>query len=242
MRFPVVHQALLALVLVGCAIAPPAPPAAKAVALPPAVTLNRLHGNPGETMEFLITLRGITVGRVQTAVGQPGLISGRQAIIVKSQAIGEGVIAIATDYRGELTTTLDLERGAPMSMRKEEWMVVLGKPDHNEHSQSWGITNDRHEAHSAAGLLRGWISRPGDRATFRLWFGGGTEVTVVNSGRVLFPVGNRPAIRYDGTVGTEHPFTVWISDDTARVPLRMRAPTPLGVAEAELVHYDAPRD
>ncbi len=240
------HPALLALALVGCAVAPAATPApaSKAAALPPAVVLTRLHGNPGETMEFVMTLRGITVGRVQTAVGQPGTIDGREAIIVKSRAVGEGVIALAASYRAELTTTLDLERGLPMSMHKEEWIELPGKDaDHDEDERTWSEDgDDGHDPHSAAGLLRGWSSRPGDRATVRMWFGGGSEVTVVDSGRVIFPVGNRPAVRYDGSFGEDRRFTVWISDDTARVPLRMRAPTPLGIAEAELVSYDAAKD
>lgn len=54
--------------------------------------------------------------------------------------------------------------------------------------------------------------------------------------------GNRPAVRYDGNVEDKHRFTVWISDDVARVPLKMRAATKLGVVEAELVHYAAPKD
>lgn len=245
MRFSLVQPALLALALVGCAVAPAATPApaSKAAALPPPITLTRLHGNPGETMEFVVTLRGITVGRVQTAVGQPGTIDGRQAIIVKSRAVGEGVIAIAADYRAELTSTLDLERGIPMSMHKEEWMNLPGKDDdHNEYHRTWDTDNDLHEPHSAAALLRGWQSQPGDRATVTMWFGGGNRVTVVDSGRVVFPVNNRPAVRYDGSFGEDRRFTVWISDDTARVPLRMRAPTPLGIAEAELVSYDAPKN
>ena len=241
MRFSIMHPALYALALVGCAVAPTAP-ASKAAALPEPITLTRLHGNPGETMEFALTLRGIAVGRVETAVGQPGTIDGRQAIIVKSRAVGEGVIALAADYRAELTTTLDLERGIPMSMHKEEWMNLPGEDEnHDEDERTWDEDSDQHEPHSAAGLLRGWQSRPGDRATVMMWFGGGSEVTVVDSGRVVFPVGNRPAVRYDGSFG-DHTFSVWISDDTARVPLRMRAPTPLGVAEAELVSYDAPKD
>lgn len=243
MRFSLVHLALLALALVGCAVAPAATPApaSKAVAASPAVTLTRLHGNPGETMEFLITLRGITVGRVQTAVGQPGWINGRHAIIVKSRAVAEGVIAVFTEYLGELTTTLDLEANLPIDMRKEEWMVFNGKRDHNEYQRSWD-DDETHDFHSAAGILRGWRSRPGDRGTAKMWFKGGVDVEVVDAGRVVFPTGNRPAVRYEGTVGDEHRFTVWISDDEARVPLRMHAATEWGAVVAELVDYVAPPD
>lgn len=236
------HPALLALALLGCAVAPAATPApaSKAAALQPAVRLARLHGNPGETMEFVITLRGITVGRVQTAVGQPGTIDGRSAVIVKSRATAEGMIAVFTEYLGELTTTLDLEAGVPIDMRKEEWIVFRGKRDHNEYHRTWE-DDGTHDFHSAAGVLRGWRSRPGERGAARMWFGGGVEVEVVDAGRMIFPTGNRPAVRYDGTVADRR-FTVWISDDAARVPLRMHATTKWGAVEAELVHYEAPRD
>jgi hypothetical protein len=242
-RFSLVHPALLVLALVGCAVAPAATPApaSKAVAQPPAVPLDRLHGNPGETMEFVVSLRGITVGRVLTAVGQPGWIDGRHALIVKSRATVEGMIAVFTEYIGELTTTLDLDRGVPIEMHKEEWIVFNGKRDHDEHHRTWH-DNDSHDPHSAAGVLRGWRSQPGDRGAVTMWFGGGTSVEVLDAGRVVFPIGNRPAVRYEGKVGEDRRFTVWISDDEARVPLRMRAATKWGDISAELVHYEAPRD
>lgn len=242
MRFSIMHPALLALALVGCAVAPAATPApaSKAVAQPPAVTLDRLHGNPGETMEFAVSLRGFTVGRVQTAVGQPGWIDGRHAIIVKSRATVDGMIAVFTEYLGELTTTLDLERGIPIEMHKEEWIVFNGKHDHDEYHRTWN--DETHDPHSAAGVLRGWRSRPGDRGTVTMWFGGGSAVEVVDAGHVVFPDGNRPAVRYEGKTEDDRRFTVWISDDEARVPLRMTASTKFGVVNAELVHYEAPRD
>ena len=242
MRFSFVHPAILALALLGCAVAPAATsaPASKAAAVSAAVPLVRLHGNPGETMEFVVTLRGLTIGRVQTAVGQPGWVNGRRSIIVKSRATVEGLIAVFSEYLGELTTTLDLERGTPIEMHKEEWMVLDGNRDHNEYHRTW--SDETHDPHSAAGVLRGWRSQPGDRGAVTMWFGGGSTVEVIDAGRVVFPDGNRPAVLYEGTAEGDHRFTVWISDDAARVPLRMQASTKFGVVNAELVHYEAAPD
>jgi hypothetical protein len=52
----------------------------------------------------------------------------------------------------------------------------------------------------------------------------------------------QPAVRYDGVARGKFPFKIWISDDTARVPLRMETSTKWGAVVVELVEYNAPRD
>lgn len=245
MRPSTMTRALLVMSFGACASVPPtAAPASKAAppdAEPAAVTLDRPHGIPGEVMEFVLEGRGITVGRVVTTVGQPGQIDDRPAIIVRSRATSEGLLATFAEYVGEMTTTIDLERGTPLSMSKEEWIVLNGKPDHNTYARTWH-DGDHHDPHSAAAVLRGWLSQPGDRGQLTVgWSSNAIEVAIVDAGREIMPDGNRPAVRYDG-IAKQHTFSVWISDDVARVPLLMRANTKWGSVSAALVHYEAPRN
>jgi hypothetical protein len=97
--------------------------------------------------------------------------------------------------------------------------------------------------------LRGWRSQPGDRATLIVDIARTRiDVVITDAGRTVLPPGNRPAVRYDGVAthdaGEEtdhaHRFSVWISDDTARVPLRMRGSTKWGSVAADLIDYVAP--
>jgi hypothetical protein len=52
----------------------------------------------------------------------------------------------------------------------------------------------------------------------------------------------QPAIRYDGMVEGEIPMTAWVSDDAARVPLKLVAQSRWGEIAVELVDYQIPSD
>jgi hypothetical protein len=110
-----------------------------------------------------------------------------------------------------------------------------------------------HDAHSAMAQLRGWKAPPGTMQTVyvvggrRLWRADVRYAGAVTIGSAL---GNRRAIRYDGasyrarpdlTVESDKPartFSVWLSDDADRVPLRVTASTELGEIEIELTEYN----
>jgi len=112
-----------------------------------------------------------------------------------------------------------------------------------------------HDAHSAMAAVRTWQSEPGASRT--LWVMGGrrawrADVTFVGGETLGTSVGNRAALRLQGTAyrlrsdrtvdaaRTPRTFTVWISDDGDRVPLRVVANTELGDVVIELVDYQRP--
>ncbi|MGE3459557.1 MAG: DUF3108 domain-containing protein [Kofleriaceae bacterium] len=109
-----------------------------------------------------------------------------------------------------------------------------------------------HDAHTAMADLRGWRANVGaQRRVFiiggrRVWrvdltYGG---ITTIGSA-----LGNRRAVRYDGRafrakhnlkVESTKPgrtFSVWLSDDADRVPLKMVATTELGEVVMDLTDY-----
>jgi hypothetical protein len=130
----------------------------------------------------------------------------------------------------------------------------VGKPE-RKHSQEIPVEVPVHDAHSVLGVLRAWTPADGTRAYFyvvggrRLWHN-----TIVFAGReaIRTSMGTFPAIRIDG-VATRltrqlavddrkkpRSYSLWISDDANRVPLRMTASTEYGDVQAELVDYDRP--
>lgn len=110
-----------------------------------------------------------------------------------------------------------------------------------------------HDAHSAMAQLRGWRAAPGTmRSVFvvggrRLWR---VDVTYVGSDTIGSALGNRRAVRYTGqsyrarrnlTLESDRPsrtFSVWLTDDADRVPLKVTAHTELGEVTMDLTEYN----
>ena len=116
-------------------------------------------------------------------------------------------------------------------------------------------TNTVHDTHSAMAQVRGWRPAPGTtRSVFvvggrRLWR---VDVRFVGSETIGSAVGNRRAIKFEGQsfrakgnfeIESDKParsFTVWLSDDGDRVPLKVLAKTELGDVTIDLTEYNRP--
>jgi len=112
-----------------------------------------------------------------------------------------------------------------------------------------------HDSLSVLGTLRAWQPDEGDRAYFYAL----TDM-VLNRHTAQFagyetvrtPLGSTPAMRIrvdvyeasaDGHVGDkldDQSYTIWISNDSSRRPLRMHLPHRLGRIKLELVDYERP--
>jgi hypothetical protein len=231
--------AVIAVGLAGCAQGLTKSP--KPDGPPTSELAGQTFGVPGEAMEFQVALRGVTVGRVVVSVGKPGFVDGRRAIIVRSRGTSAGFLSLISDLRWELTTTLDLDTGLPIHEIEESWLQIKGEPEHHRDERTWGERG--YNLHAAAGALRGWQSRAGQRATFDVTIDHNQlDVELWESARELLASAQEPAVRYDGIVRGKYHFAVWISDDEARVPLLLRTDTKWGAVAVELVRYDPPID
>lgn len=112
-----------------------------------------------------------------------------------------------------------------------------------------------YDTHSAMAQLRGWRARPGAARTVfvvggrRLWR---VDLHYMGSETIGSVLGNRRAVRFDGVsyrarsdfaIESKQPartFSVWLSDDADRVPLKMVAKTELGDVTMDLTSYDRP--
>jgi len=230
-------RALAVVVVAGCTGVPrAAPPQTRATPLVGAVL-----AVPGETMEFKVALRGITVGLVQTAVGSPGVFEERRAINVRSRGKTDGLLQLLGDLTWELDSTVDLERGVPIWDHEEARAELAGHAEHHDRRQHWDADDRHHDIHSAVASIRNWKSAPGQRTELEVEIGGARfPVTMWHVGRAM--AAHQPAIRYDGVAADQFAFSAWISDDAARVPLRLAARTQWGEITVELVDYQVPAD
>ncbi len=225
------------IVLAACSRLPPAAPAGKTVALAAGSLAME-----NELMEFRVSLRGVTFGFVQTAIGRPGWVEGHRAIIVRSRGQGDGLAALFGEITWELTTTLDLDSGMPIEDREEATMAFAGKHEHARDDHTWHDGDTRHDPHSAIGVIRAWSSHPGDRIELEVTVGGGHfEAALWDAGREYLATAHKPAVRYDGVADHDIKFAAWLSDDAARVPLAFHAESPIGVIAIDLVDYQAPQ-
>src|SRR6186997_2443086 len=69
---------------------------------------------PGEHMEWEGRWCGVLVGRVQLAVGQPGELEGKEALVIRSLATSDGALAVAKRGQMELVTWIDLALQVPL--------------------------------------------------------------------------------------------------------------------------------
>jgi hypothetical protein len=235
-----VLRALPLLLLAGCATAAAgASMSASNAGEAKPMQLAMVYGVPGETMEYEFALRGIPVGRVVVAVGDVGWIEGRRAMIVRGRGQSAGLAALLAEMVWEMTSTVDLDHGYVLASHEETAMTFAGTTEH-EH-QNIGDEHV-HDIMSAVGAIRAWRSAPAQRAEISIRLGSSSlSGVLVDASHEFLASAERPAVKYTGTFEGRVHITGWLSDDTARVPLRLEMDTPIGRLTVDLVDYHAPR-
>ena len=203
----------------------------------------RLFAMPGENFEFVVKLRGIMLGRVRTAIGEPGLHAGHRAIIMRSRGDATGVLAIFGKLAYELTTMLDVERGGTLVNREESWLEIAGREEHERDDLvPEGDFPLPYDAHAAMAHMRAWQTAPGEEDHVFLRVADmDFTLKLRHSGVEWMAHAKVHAIRYHGiveTISDHYPFTIWISDDPSRVPVKLVTGSEWGTISAELEAYD----
>jgi hypothetical protein len=236
--------ASLLIAATGCArgFADPAPTAPGAA---PVVESKAPVGVPGEGIVYKVSLRGIAVGRVQVAVGEPGFVDGRPAIIVRTRATSTGLAALIGDISYDLTTTLATDTGEALE-ETESWDVKFaGEHEHDSHHRTLASDGslDRN-VHAVVGQLRAWRSKLGESRDENLRLGDiHLSLALSDSGREFLASANLPSARYMGSAQEgRYPVTMWLSDDETRVPLKLVANSKLGEIAVEMASYDITHD
>ncbi len=143
----------------------------------------------------------------------------------------------------------------PESPRVEQTVWRYGRTTKETRRQATLPSAWVHDPLSSLFLLRAWPARDGARARFwtlggtRLWK---TELSVEGRETVDTPLGSRACVKINGVsqrmVSATHAdlhkkprtFTVWMSDDEQRIPLKIAAHTEYGDILVTAMSYEAP--
>jgi len=230
--------------------------------------------HPGEAMTFEVSLAGVLAGEAAIAVGEPGEVDGRKAIVVTSRVASAGAFRWVKLVEDTLTTTIDMDTGLPISHTADtQFGPKLYHADNTfdgaQVDLAWhkGDSDLRHthydfrdvvahDAHTAMASMRTWDGTDGE--VRRLYLVGGrriwkTDVTWAGRETIATTMGNQATIRFEGVSTRVTPrlkpqndkkpprtFTVWLTDDGDRAPVRVVAHTELGDVLIELTSYTRP--
>src|SRR3954470_18096854 len=222
------RRAILLFALTACA---------GSVATPPAVA--QVDDIP-ESLQYDVALRGMTVGHVVVSIGEPGEVDGRRAVVVRSSAKGGGALSLFSDLDWELETVVALDDTHAISEQEAvDVCPIVGEAIHEKNTRELTGSAD-YNVHSAAEMIRAWHSRRGEDKSFDLRVSDiYLDVKLHDAAREMSA--KLPAVRYDGIVRDKYPVSIWVSDDAARVPLRMVSASKWGDIAVDLVAYDANR-
>lgn len=197
---------------------------------------------PGEYALYDLKVRGLVVGEIELATGQPGLIDGAVAHYVVMRGTAAGIPRMFVEAEMKMTAEISSDPDRPRTTTGTLWARFRGKEKTDK--KDTRMPAGRHNPITAMIALRGWRPEPGEVATLTVGKGSGTElVLVAQSGKIRGPF-RRPARRLAGIARSRSksaPFEVWISDDRDRVPLLVRFATKYGDVTLELVGYRRPR-
>jgi hypothetical protein len=156
-----------------------------------------------------------------------------------------------TATSGDTTTTAHADFTANAAI------VRFAKPDETKphvYRVNFG-GQPAYDAHAAMAVLRGWHGAVGAKRTLyvvggkRLWR---VDMSFVGVESVGSAMGNRRAVHFEGAAFRARPnltlesqaatrtFSVWLTDDADRVPLKLVAKTELGEVAMDLLEYDRP--
>jgi hypothetical protein len=278
MRYrPRVHRAVLISLVCACGGAnhgdpsvPHSPPVAAAT-LPsgaPFVT-------PGERMSYTLALGEMQLATYDVAVGDITDVAGKRAIVVQSHAKAIGLVKMVANIDDTFTSWIDVTNGRPLRWVVDEFATKSTDKERTEarmYERSGDMLpmdfhiNDEppkpepqrvampdiwdYNAFTIA--LRGWEAPPGSTVTaevLRSRYMWNVTMTVHGKEQVKTPLGDFPALRFDGHTfkllrdGKRDPdsdardFSVWISDDADRVPLQTVARTDYGAIKMVIAEY-----
>lgn len=230
--------------------------------------------HPGEAMTFEVSLGGVIAGEAALAVGQPGEVDGKQAIVITSRVASAGAFRWIKVVEDNLTTTIDMDTGLPLTHVADTQFgekryhadntfdgaqvdLDWNKGDRNQRHTHYDFRDVvAHDAHTAMASMRTWEGADGE--VRRLYLVGGrriwqTDVTWAGRETIATSMGNQATVRLEGVSTRVTPrlkvqdakkpprtFTVWMTDDGDRAPVRVVAHTELGDVVIELTSYARP--
>ncbi len=179
----------------------------------------------GESITWKVTFAGIEGGRARLAVGAPGVVEGRNVVMVSAQARTSGLFAAIKRLEDDITSWVDAATGAPVRTESETNLDGKRRITHASFSEThatmrtWApasraegapmresnrrlpLRQTTHDAMSSLLMIRGWDAADGARGRFftlggrQLW---STVLSVEAREEIDGPLGLRRCIRIGG--------------------------------------------
>ena len=186
---------------------------------PPVIAIvTELNLPPGETLIWDVHAEGLSIGRAEWSVGEDE---------VHTTFATNELASMFSSAHDDLYTHFDRAAARPLGMHE-----VL-EIDGQTHNYDAPLDGHIHTIHTALGWLRAWAHADAPPAVIAVAHAG--EVYKVE---IATPVKDElhgeTALRIDGHAG-KIAISIWLSDTTARVPLRIVARTGTVHVDAELV-------
>ncbi len=238
------HRRLVPLVLlIGCAAphfhSQPLPELVAVAKAKPAAALPLLL-TPNERMIWDVSAHGMTIGRVELLVG---------AIDVRSSFSTTGLASAFASAHHELATQLD--RAAARATAMSETLVFDGETSHSEALMAPGgftiagakhaIPDQQaaHTMHSALGWVRSW-AKPGAANAYLFVLHLDKLYRLDVAPPIAEDLNGTKTLRVDCEVRAPDrsdpvPFSVWLTADAARLPMKLVFDTKGGHITAELI-------
>jgi hypothetical protein len=264
-----VRPELIALLAVGCGAAPPNLPVIDGPIDPGAAAplgIEAAHWLPGERLSYDVKFRGVVLAEMHLAVGELGVVRGREVVVVKSRAATAGLVGLV-GVRGseEATSWIDLETGGALERHTRldengeirEYRLEMSSGSTRITRVGGGSYDHRtppgpmFDNQSILGALRGW--RPPHGAIAQYW---ALTDRILNrhvvrySGHEVISSKTRHTRcdRYDadiyspsGLMRDDQSYRIWITADVRRTPLRIEIPHRLGRVILELREHELGR-
>lgn len=225
----------------------------------------------GESMTFSVRLTGVDGGRAALSVGKPRWKKGRQTIVLRGLGETVPFISAFSRMQEDLVTRIDLGGLFPLHTRSDRLKGDKRRNLETDYGritrqtiQKSGRTFRRNrrisrpvfDPISALFLLRSLSLEPGSKISLTVLSSTAlyrADLKIAGRERILGHLGAKDAIRINGVAhrilddgrprSGKKPrrFSIWLSADDARIPLKLKGETDLGLVEAKLTSHHPPR-
>jgi len=218
---------------------------------------------PGESLTYRVQVHGIESGRAALAVGKPGREKAHRVVPLRGAIEPSPAFRAFVPFRADMVSYVDKTAGIPrrtLSTRTVDKKDVRletryldgeievrqdgGKPARLRVRPDAGT----HDLLTALWSLRSRAHPKGERLRMRVLDGRAEHRVEIVAGGVEpleTAVGSIAAQRFDGRWRgpgrrAARTFSLWLSTDEARLPLRLEGDTRLGLARFDLIAYTRP--
>lgn len=167
-------------------------------------------------------------------------------------ATGQSLLFVVQESAGKGDSTVEIAEARFTELAANKFPVVFRRPDRGERTEMQSVVGRPTDLLTLLMSLRAWDGKVGEHRTLdavRNQYIWRTQLTLAARESVITALGEFPAVRFEAATrrlmrdGSFDPgaqtrkFTVWISDDADRVPVKLVAQSDYGDIQMDIVDY-----